>query len=202
MFGVDRVPFLLRRHCNSFTAADWRGRLAVASVFLHREARRNSVQIGRNFTRGRLRIRIAGDDNRLEIGDDVAWAGEISIRGTGVTVRIGDRCDAKAGRVVAVHADISIGSDCLVAKGVEIRSSDIHRIVDRETGRAINTPGPVCIGDRVWIAANALVSKGVTISAGCVVGAGSIVVRSVEEPDAVAAGVPARIVRRNIKWTR
>jgi galactoside O-acetyltransferase len=47
----------------------------------------------------------------------------------------------------------------------------------------------------VWIGANLLVPPGVTIGFGSVIGAGSIVTRSIS-PMALAAGAPAQVVRR------
>jgi acetyltransferase-like isoleucine patch superfamily enzyme len=56
-------------------------------------------------------------------------------------------------------------------------------------------PGRTIIGDDVWIGARAIVLKGVTIGVGAVIGAGAVVSKDVP-PYAIAAGVPARILRR------
>ncbi|OYW75836.1 MAG: hypothetical protein B7Z37_11635 [Verrucomicrobia bacterium 12-59-8] len=50
------------------------------------------------------------------------------------------------------------------------------------------------VGHDVWIASNSLILSGVTIGHGAVIGAGSVVVRDIP-PFAVAAGVPARVLR-------
>ena len=56
------------------------------------------------------------------------------------------------------------------------------------------TCAPIRLGDRAWVAARAIVLPGITIGAGAVVGAGSVVTRDIPE-GCVAAGNPARIVR-------
>jgi acetyltransferase-like isoleucine patch superfamily enzyme len=56
-------------------------------------------------------------------------------------------------------------------------------------------PAPVKIEDNVWIGMNALILKGVTIGENCVVAAGSVVTKNVE-PNRVAAGNPAVVVKR------
>ncbi len=55
-------------------------------------------------------------------------------------------------------------------------------------------PGPIVIGDRVWIAADVFVGPGVHIGAGSVVGARSSVFRDLP-PGMVCTGSPARPVR-------
>jgi maltose O-acetyltransferase len=50
------------------------------------------------------------------------------------------------------------------------------------------------IEDDVWIGANAIILKGVTIGARSIVGAGAVVSRDVP-PDCVVAGNPARVVK-------
>ena len=52
----------------------------------------------------------------------------------------------------------------------------------------------VTIGHHVWVAAGVTVLPGVELSDGCVVGAGSVVLRSVG-PKKIVAGNPARVVR-------
>ncbi len=56
----------------------------------------------------------------------------------------------------------------------------------------------VTIEDDVWVAGRAIITDGVTIGRGSIVGAGSVVTASVP-PYSVVAGVPARIIRS--RWT-
>lgn len=50
---------------------------------------------------------------------------------------------------------------------------------------------PISIGDDVWIGANSVITPGVTLATGTVVGAGSVVTGSTE-PYTIVAGAPAR----------
>jgi acetyltransferase-like isoleucine patch superfamily enzyme len=51
----------------------------------------------------------------------------------------------------------------------------------------------IVIEDDVWIGANATILDGVIIGRGCVIGAGSVVTKSLPEYS-VAVGVPARVI--------
>ena len=54
---------------------------------------------------------------------------------------------------------------------------------------------PVEIGDNVWIGTGARILPGVSIGANTIVGAGSVVIRSLSG-GVVAAGIPAKVIRR------
>jgi len=60
--------------------------------------------------------------------------------------------------------------------------------------------GPVCIGRGCWIASNVTLLPNVTVAEGCVIAAGAVVTRSTV-PNALYAGVPARLVRRLAETT-
>ena len=60
---------------------------------------------------------------------------------------------------------------------------------------------PVIIGDDVWIGDRVMILPGVEIGRGAVLAAGAVVTRDVP-PYAVAAGVPARVIRDRRSGTR
>lgn len=54
---------------------------------------------------------------------------------------------------------------------------------------------PITIEDDVWIGAHCIILKGVTIGARSIIGAGSVVTKSIP-PDCIAAGNPCKIISR------
>lgn len=89
--------------------------------------------------------------------------------------------------------EINIGDDVTIASGVVIRDSDSHIIDDKESTKPIN------IGNHVWIGTNAIILKGVNIGDNVVIGAGAVVTKEIPS-NCLAAGNPAKIIRKNITW--
>ena len=87
-------------------------------------------------------------------------------------------------------APISLGVRAVVSqKAFLCSASHDHRREDFPL-----TSAPITVGDRAWVAARAIVLPGITIGAGAVVAAGSVVTRNVV-PGCTVAGNPARVVR-------
>ncbi len=139
----------------------------------------NTVRIGRSSLKCANTIFIQGDGNTVEIGDNVVFDQEVSL-------------------VLAEGTTVKIGDECLLAKGVRIRTSDQHSIYD-ETGNRINTAKDVIIGNHVWIGASAIIMKGVTIGEGSVIGMDSMVTKPIPT-QSIAVGKPAKVIKSNIKW--
>lgn len=119
------------------------------------------------------------------------------------TVVIGD--EAYIGRGVHINAkrEVVIESGVLIADHVYI-GDDSHVFKDRS--RTISSQGTVFrgavrIGSGAWLGHGVVVLPGVRIGRNAIVGANAVVTRDV--PDyAIAAGVPAQIVRANPEGSR
>lgn len=83
-----------------------------------------------------------------------------------------------------------IGSNCSISRSVVILSMG-HEV---DCSNFKLKGGMVVIKDNVWIGYGAIILPGVTIGKNAVVGAGSVVTKSIEE-NAVVVGNPARKIR-------
>lgn len=92
---------------------------------------------------------------------------------------------------------ISIGNNVSIAYGVLIQDSDYHTMYDEQEKEKPHTL-PITIEDNVWIGANAIILKGVTLGKGCVVAAGAVVTKSAPAYSLIG-GNPARIIKQDIK---
>lgn len=109
--------------------------------------------------------------------------------------------------LVSCTESVEIGDETLLAHGVEIYDNDSHPVAaaDREvdwkivTGRLSGPRNniaarPVKIGRQVWIGANSMIFKGVTIGDKSIISAGSVVTKSIPA-NVLAAGNPAEVIK-------
>lgn len=61
--------------------------------------------------------------------------------------------------------------------------------------RLLTTKGPVIIGQNAWLGEGVVVMPGVTIGRNAIIGANSVVTKNIPD-NAVAAGVPARVIKQ------
>jgi len=135
---------------------------------------------------------------RLEVGAGALLEPDVWITAPGESrVRIGAGTFLNLGVMVAAERLVEIGDHCMLANGCFVSDSS-HRYEDLEvpiTWQGFESKGPTRIGDNCWLGAHAVVTSGVTIGERCVVGAASVVTADIE-PFSVAAGAPARVIRR------
>ena len=104
---------------------------------------------------------------------------------------------------------VFVGHDCYFMDGAEITVGDnvfigpscgfytaVHPMdyVDRNKG--LEKALPVTIGDNCWLGAGVRILPGVHVGNGCVIAAGSVVTKDIED-NSLAAGVPA-VVKKKI----
>ena len=120
-------------------------------------------------------------------------------------ITIGDRCLIGRGSGIVGHLSIEIGDDVFTGHHVYITDQN-HGYEDVTTPIGLQTmpERPVKIGDGSWLGHGSIVLPGVTIGSHVVVAGGSVVTGDL--PDrCVAAGNPARVIRRYVAgegWVR
>ena len=96
---------------------------------------------------------------------------------------------------IRCHKEITIGDDCAISHDFTIMDSDAHML------NGVRKTAAVHIGNHVWIGTRVTVLSGVTIGDGAVIAAGSLVTQDVE-PGVLVGGVPARVIKENVKWEK
>ena len=137
-------------------------------------------------------------EGRLEVGAGVLLEPDVWLSAPGdARIRIGAGTFLNIGTMVAAQNLVEIGEHCMLANGCFVSDAN-HRIDDPEkpiTWQGFESRGPTRIGDNCWLGLGVAVTSGVTIGERCVIGANSVVTHDIE-PFSIAAGAPARVLRR------
>jgi acetyltransferase-like isoleucine patch superfamily enzyme len=159
--------------------ARWRGRLETDGLcFVGRGV---TFEIGRGATLALGRWSWIGQGTKIRVHE-----GRVSIGAKSV---LGQEC------TISAYQRVAIGRECILADRVMLIDFD-HGVVEVE--RPIRLQGiykrDVRVGHNAWIGYGACILRGVTIGNNCVVGTSAVVTASLPD-NAVAAGVPARVIR-------
>lgn len=138
---------------------------------------------------------------KVTLSDGVWLSTDVEIETDGhVSIETGTTIQRRA----TVNGNVVIGRECILAPNVFI-SSGTHpfrahpNLSIREQERRIaagtlkfeGLDRPIVIGNDCWFGANVVVCPGVTVGDGCVVGANSVVTKSLDARG-IYAGAPAR----------
>jgi acetyltransferase-like isoleucine patch superfamily enzyme len=156
------------------------------------------VRIGRGcMIRGP--VRVIGDPRRVTIGGGSSLHGGVTFwthdygPGHG-EITLGRRVTCLSGVTFNSYARIEVGDDTAFGDGCYVQDNDHGTEPGTPVMRQPSHGSPVAIGQDVWFGARCIVLKGVRIGDHTVVGAGSVVVKSLPA-DSVAVGVPCRVVK-------
>ncbi|MHB1537981.1 MAG: acyltransferase [Solirubrobacteraceae bacterium] len=137
-------------------------------------------------------------DGRLTIGEGTLLEPGVWLTAPGdARIVIGRGVFLNLGVMVAAQRLVEIGDHCMLANGCFVSDAN-HRYDDAEKPvpwQGFLSTGPTSIGENCWLGANVVVGSGVSIGQRCVIGANSVVTKDIE-PFTIAAGVPAKPLRR------
>lgn len=154
------------------------------------------VQIGHDtghFPRGTISSFRMAEGARLVLkGKHLILSGhQISIE-PGATLELDSGYINHDAKIGCSH-HIRIGKDTIISEDAIIMDSDAHELAGSESAWGID------IGERVWIGIRVTILKNVRIGDGCVIAAGSVVTKDIPS-GCLAGGVPAKVIRENVRW--
>ncbi len=112
-------------------------------------------------------------------------------------ITIGAHTHLQAGCILnAMVSNIIIGSNCMIGAQCAFMPyqhsfTDLSRPMNKQP---LTSRGDIVLEDDVWLGVRVTVMDGVVIGKGAIIGAGAVVTKDVP-PYAIAAGVPARVIR-------
>ena len=110
----------------------------------------------------------------------------------GAQIRLGARVFVNMACVFLDAAPIVVGDDVQIGPGVQLLTSDHPRDASARVA-GLESARPITVGARAWLGGGAIVLPGLQIGEDAVVGAGSVVTRSVAA-GVTAAGNPCRVL--------
>ena len=165
---------------------------------------KNNVVIFDDFSRLRnCVISIRGNNNLIHVG---SWCGlnqvEFCVEDDNNEIVIGDHTGihGKTHLAAIEGTKIHIGKDCMFSSDIHFRTGDSHSIVDL-SGKRINESKDIVIGNHVWVGTKVTCLKGAVVPEHSIVGACSLVTGKHSVPNCVVAGVPAKIVKKDVDWS-
>lgn len=139
-----------------------------------------------------LRLR-QGVHRGLQFGSDVYLGRNITIDCLpSAVLQIGDNTTFTEAIFISCLERVTIGGDTLIGEFCSIRDAnhDFSRI-DHPIALQGMVSEPITVGPNVWLGRGCAVLSGVTIGAGAVIGANSVLTRDVPE-NSIAVGAPAK----------
>lgn len=94
--------------------------------------------------------------------------------------------------------EIVFGDNVLISPGVAIVAGDHDMNAGVPMMLAESKEQKITIEDDVWVGANAVITGGITLATGTIVGAGAVVTKSTE-PHGIYAGIPAKLIKKREK---
>lgn len=122
--------------------------------------------------------------------------GSFFTESTNSKIMIGNNVGMSSTRIW-ISQQLKIGNNVKVGANVLFIDTDCHPI-DYKTRRNSNSgtkSAPIIIEDDVWIGAQSVILKGVTIGARTIIGAGSVVTKDIPA-DCIAGGNPCKVIRK------
>lgn len=111
----------------------------------------------------------------------------------GCNIFVGDNCIFNFNLTILDEARVTFGNNVFVGPNVSIYTA-CHPLTAKERNEGVEWAEPVTIGNDVWIGGSTVIVPGVTIGDGCVIGAGSVVTKSIPA-NTLAVGNPCRPIR-------
>lgn len=165
----------------------------------------NRLVVSEEARLGSLAVHFNCDNGVVEIGSSKgvpALSANLRV-GQDSTIMVGKNVSStsRVGMSAVEGTTITIGDDVMFASDNQVRCDDGHPIFDVRTAKRVNTSRSITIGNHVWVGWGAVLLGGTTVGEGSVVGIGSVV-KGVFPNNCILAGVPARVLRRDVAWER
>lgn len=116
-------------------------------------------------------------------------------------IEVGDNVYVNSGAVILAYDKIVLGAGTIIGPSVMLTTANHDYSLTNDNMRATLIKKPISIGKNCWIGGKVSVLPGVEIGDDCVIGAGSVVVRSIPA-NSVAVGNPCRVIKPRFNFNK
>ena len=164
------------------SSIDIDGKLTVGANYVSRSSRSSIMRLD-----AKARLLVRGSFSLFYDADVVIFEGG--------TLSVGNDSFINSNCKIRCHEAITIGDGCAISHDVTIMDSDAHYLNGSKNTK------PVAIGNHVWIGTRVTILSGVTIGDGAVIAAGALVLSDVL-PGSLVGGVPAKVLKDEVNWSK
>jgi acetyltransferase-like isoleucine patch superfamily enzyme len=118
----------------------------------------------------------------------------------GATVELGNNSYINPFSKVIISSGLKIGNDCSISWDCQLLDNDFHNIAYDGKISKTDTSATIIIGNNVWIGSGVSIYRGTIIANGCCIAANSSVRGEFLEENVLIAGIPAKVIKKNISW--
>lgn len=146
-----------------------------------------------------LDARTENTEHVISLGDNVILSNDVSLTCKGGMISIGNNVGIGTQTVIQSTYDcpINVGMDTMVGPRCYFVAGGSYKTERTDLPmrlQGVQSESGIEIGEDVWFGANVTVLSGIQIGRGSIIGAASVVTRSVE-PMSVCIGSPAKVIR-------
>ena len=131
-------------------------------------------------------------EGKAILGDGISLSIE-----KGVTLRFGLDFYCNSNCLFRCADDVVIGNNVLFGWNVSLNTTDGHLMMIDNILK--NNHGSICIGNHTWVASNTILCKNISIGCDCIIAQNSLVNHKFTESNLLIGGIPAKILRKNVK---
>ena len=143
-------------------------------------------------------IRIVGNSpDAIKIGDNVRVLRGVTISTTpNGQICIGNNCHIGESTIIFSDIGVTIGDNVIIGpQNIIVDFDHLYENVNTPINQQGINRKTVVIEEDVWISSHCVITRGVRIGKGAVIGAGSVVTKSIPAYS-VAGGIPGRIIKK------
>ena len=201
---LHRVRTVAKRAAGEVVQASWAAAIELGAIGPHSRRARRFGRFGDGsvicFPPNAL-----FNEQYIAIGDNTMFGPQMTLSAgmvpgqqmvSDIVITVGDRCLFGKGSGIVGHLEIVIGDDVWTGHHVYITDQNHgYADLDLPISRQVMPERPVSIGSGSWLGHGTVVLPGATIGRHVVVGANSVVTGDLPD-NCVAAGVPARVIKK------